>query len=172
MDSATRAGKIVSSGVVLPEWIDVNGHMNVAWYVLAFDHAVDDLWARIGITEASIRTTGGSTFAVESHVTWRRELKEAAPFVITSQVAAYDAKRIHQFQRMYHAEQNYLAATAEWMNLYVDLDTRRVATWPEATLAALEAFVGEQGEFDGGPEFGKRMRIGEPLFSAAGYGDG
>ena len=24
---------------VLPEWIDYNGHMNVAYYVLAFDHA-------------------------------------------------------------------------------------------------------------------------------------
>lgn len=172
MDADARLGKLVSSGVVLPEWIDVNGHMNVAYYVLAFDHAVDDLWARIGITDESILATGGSTFAVESHVTWQRELKEGEPFVVTSQVAAYDAKRIHQFQRMYHAGEHYLAATAEWMNLHIDLKTRRVSAWPDVTLEALDAFVCDQGEFDGGDEFGKRMRIAKPLFCAGGYGSG
>ena len=73
-----------------------------------------------------------STFAVECHVTWQRELQADAPFVITSEVLAYDSKRIHQFMRMYHDEAGYLAATAEWMNLHVNLETRRVAPWPEA----------------------------------------
>ena len=27
---------------VLPEWIDYNDHMNVAYYTLAFDEALDD----------------------------------------------------------------------------------------------------------------------------------
>ena len=34
-------GVEVSSGRVLPGWIDVNNHMNVAYYVLAFDQGVD-----------------------------------------------------------------------------------------------------------------------------------
>ena len=29
---------------VLPEWIDHNGHMNVAFYVLAFDVATDTVY--------------------------------------------------------------------------------------------------------------------------------
>ena len=35
---------------VLPEWIDYNGHMNVAYYVLAFDQGVDELMRQVGIT--------------------------------------------------------------------------------------------------------------------------
>jgi len=37
---------------VKPEWIDYNGHMNVAYYVLAFDHAIDDFYGRLGLGEA------------------------------------------------------------------------------------------------------------------------
>jgi len=169
MGEGGLAGRVVSEGVVQPEWIDVNRHMNVAYYVLAFDHAVDDLAARLGITEEYILATAGSTFAVECHVTWQRELCEGESFVVTSQIAAYDNKRLHQFQRMYHASEHYLAATAEWMNLHVDLGSRRVSAWPEGTLHALREFVATQGAFCRPPEFGKRMLVREPVFSVEDY---
>lgn len=162
--AAAPLGVVVSRGTVVPEWIDLNGHMNVAYYVLAFDRAIDDLWARIGITEHYIRSTQGSTFAVEHHVTWQRELVEGDPYVITSQIVAYDAKRIHQFQRMYHRDEGYLAATGEWMNLHVDLAARRVSAWPDATLDALAALVREQGELPVPDELGKRMAVKNPLW--------
>ncbi len=160
-----RTGVTVSEGVVIPDWIDVNGHMNVAYYVLIFDRAVDDLWARLGITDEYIATTRGSTFAVENHVTWQRELKEGEPYVVTSQLLAYDEKRIHQLQRMYHADEGFLAATGEWMNLHVNLDTRRVSPWPEQTLRELAALVTEQGDLPLPPEAGKKMQVKRPLFA-------
>lgn len=156
-------GLTVARGVVVPEWIDVNNHMNVAYYVLAFDHAVDDLWNRIGITDEYIRTERGSTFAVENHVTWQRELKLDEPYIITSQLIGYDEKRIHQFQRMYHGTEHYLAATAEWMNLHVNLDTRRVSPWPQATLTELAALAGEQRDCPLPEEAGKRMHLKKSL---------
>ena len=88
-------------GSVEPAWIDVNAHVNVAYYVLAFDLGVDALWTRFGITGESIASTGGSTFAVECHVTYQAELVEGDEFAVTSQVLACDEKRIHQFQRLY-----------------------------------------------------------------------
>ena len=121
------SGIEVFRGKVLPEWIDINNHMNVAYYVLAFDQAVDSLWEQLGITVDHINVTNSSTFAVESHITWQKELAVDEPYVITSQLLAYDAKRIHQFMRMYHAEKYFLAATAEWLNLHVDLSVRKVS---------------------------------------------
>ena len=35
---------------VLESWIDYNGHMNVAYYVMAFDHGVDQFMQQMGIT--------------------------------------------------------------------------------------------------------------------------
>ncbi|MDJ0760729.1 MAG: thioesterase family protein, partial [Woeseiaceae bacterium] len=87
-------GDVVYEGAILDEWIDVNDHMNVAYYVLAFDLAIDGLWHQLGITQDYIRDRRLSTFAVESHIEYLRELRAAEPIVITTQLLAYDQKRI------------------------------------------------------------------------------
>ena len=153
----------INAGQVLPEWIDINGHMNVAYYVLAFDLAVDALWHEFGITDEHIHDNRSSTFAVESHVTYRRELKEGDPYIVTAQILAYDKKRIHQFQRMYHAQEGFLAATAEWMNLHVDLKTRRVAPWPDQILEGISRVALSQGEWPYPSDAGRVMRVRDPL---------
>ena len=157
-------GVEVSTGRVLPEWIDINGHMNVAYYVLAFDLGVDALWAEFGITESHIRDQQSSTFAVESHVMYRRELALDDPYTITTQILAFDHKRIHQFQRMYHATEGFLAATSEWMNLHVNLHTRRVASWPDNILAGIRQRAEAQGAFPYPEDAGRKMKIATPLF--------
>ena len=159
-------GVEVCRGLVSSEWIDVNGHMNVAYYVLAFDLGVDALWSSFGITEEHIQLNNSSTFAVESHVQYLRELMEDDPYIITAQILGYDEKRIHQFQRMYHADQGFLAATAEWMNLHVDLRTRRVAPWPEPIRKSIAAIASTQGEWPYPAAAGRIMSISKPLFAA------
>ncbi len=134
--------------------------------MLAFDQGVDFLWSHFGLTDEYIRTHSSSTFAVESHITWQRELSEADPYIVTSQVLAFDEKRIHQFMRMYHADQKYLVATAEWMNLHVDLEVRRVAPWPDEIRELIAKYVAKQGEQPWPDEAGRKMNIEKPLFKA------
>lgn len=159
-------GSAVHSGRVLPEWIDYNEHMNVAYYVLAFDLGIDALWTEFGITEDHVQANESSTFAAETHVLYKRELKLDNPYVVTSQILAYDEKRIHQFQRMYHATQGYLAATAEWMSLHVDLSTRRVAPWPQKILENIGSVTAAQPHWGMPEERGRTMIIKKPLWKA------
>ena len=154
----------VSSGVVLPEWIDINQHMNVAYYVLALDRGVDDLWSDLGITNEYIESGQGSTFAVECHVTWQRELKVDATYKVRSQILAFDEKRIHQFQWLY-ADEGFIAATAEWMNLHVDLETRRVTPWPQHILENIRQFAARQSKLTMPEEAGRKMQVPRPLYS-------
>jgi acyl-CoA thioester hydrolase len=156
-------GLKICDGKVESAWIDVNGHMNVAYYLVAFDRGVDLLFDQLGISGEYISSTRGSTFAVECHVTYQRELNEDDPYTVTSQVLAFDEKRIHQFQRLYHADEGYLAATAEWMNLHVDLNTRRVSPWPDSIRDRIDAFVQAQQKFPLPAEAGRRMQIRQPL---------
>jgi acyl-CoA thioester hydrolase len=169
MSLSDFCGAHTATGIVKPEWIDINGHMNVAYYVLAFDLAVDAHWTQFGINDEYIRNSRRSTFAVESHVSYLRELREGQPYCIKSQILAYDEKRIHQFQRMFHADDEYLAATAEWMNLHVDLDTRRVTAWPDAVLQSIgeRARKQESGPFPG--EAGRQMAVANPLYRLDGH---
>ena len=166
MSESKMTGIEVIRGTVLPEWIDVNNHMNVAYYVLAFDQAVDSLWEKLGITVDHINVTNSSTFAVESHITWQKELAVNEPYVITSQLLAYDDKRIHQFMRMYHAEKHFLAATAEWLNLHVDLSVRKVSPWPDKIRDQIAAFASRQTESAWPAEAGRQMRVANPIYSA------
>ena len=54
-----------STRTVPPEWIDYNGHMNVAYYTMAFDQAADEIlegYLGVGETLAkSIARTIGSS---------------------------------------------------------------------------------------------------------------
>jgi len=172
MSDSELIGTEIIRGSVLPEWIDVNNHMNVAYYVLAFDSAVDTLWENFGITHDHVSATGSSTFAVESHITWQREMAVAEPYVITSQLLAYDDKRIHQFMRMYHAEKRYLASTAEWLNLHVDLSVRRVTPWPDPIREHIAAFADSQRTAGWPPEAGKQMTVPKPIYSLPERTDG
>lgn len=166
MASDGIVGVEVCSGRVLPEWIDLNDHMNVAYYLLAFDQGVDALWSRFGITEDHVRDMNSSTFAVESHVVYRQELKLGDPYIVTAQILAYDAKRIHQFQRMYHRDEHFIAASCEWMNLHVDLTTRRVAPWPGSILDDIARVAADQGDWSWPEEAGRQMNVPDPLFTA------
>jgi len=165
MSNNQICGVHTSDGVVKPEWIDHNGHMNVAYYLLAFDLSGDDLWEEFGITDEYVSATNNSTFAVECHISYQRELQEGERFFITSQVLAYDEKRIHFFQRMYHAEEKYLAATSEWLNLHVDLASRRVSEWPEKISQSIGQWARRQPECDYPAEAGKRMQVIKPLYA-------
>ncbi|MEM6513441.1 MAG: thioesterase family protein [Pseudomonadota bacterium] len=163
--SNTMAGVPVIDGEVRDEWVDINGHMNVAYYVLAFDLAVDALWQRFGIDDHYVADRGLSTFAVESHVEYLRELRPKAPYTVTTQVLAVDGKRLHQYQRMYHRDEGFLAATCEWMNLHVDLSVRRVSAWPDDVLERVLRFADEQTETDWPASSGHRMHVNTPLYS-------
>ncbi len=111
-------------------WIDYNGHMNVAYYVLAFDHATDALFDHIGVGEKYREETNNSLFVVESHITYDREVSEGTPLTFTTQILDCDDKRVHFFHRMYHGTEGYLASTTELMSVHVDLNLRRTSPFP------------------------------------------
>ncbi len=128
-------------GRVKAEWIDGNGHMNVGYYVVAFDQATDTLCEQLGVSWEYTRRDLGMIFVLEAHVTYDRELLPDAPFRVTTQVLDHDAKRLHCFHEMYHAQEGFLAATNELMILHVDFQTRRSAPWPEEAAARLAAMA-------------------------------
>lgn len=152
-------------GVVPAAWIDHNGHMNVAYYLLAFDQATDLFFDHLGLDAAHREATGGTTFAGDIHLTYQRELREGDPLRVTAQLLAYDDKRLRFFQRMHHAEEGFLAATMECLTLYVDLARRRVAPFPADIRARLATVDAAHRALPLPPEAG-RVIAKPPLLSA------
>jgi len=147
----------VTGGQVRPEWLDYNGHMNVAYYVLAFDLVIDLQFDAIGLTLELRDPEGHSCFAAESHVMWHRELHLGDPLRFEWQLLAYDGKRMHSFHRLYHAEKGWLAASAEWLQLSIDMKRRRVAPWPEPVLQRIAAIWDRQRDLPRPADAGRRV---------------
>lgn len=122
---------------VLPEWIDTNGHFNIAYYLHCFDLAFDRVFERFGFEHDMIRKQQASVFAAELHLSFKRELFEGAPLRITTQLIDVDPRRCSFVQAMYHADEGYLAATVEWLMLYIDMNQRKVAVMPATQQAHL-----------------------------------
>lgn len=126
---------------VRPEWIDYNGHMNVAYYVLAFDHATDKFLDYLGLDHDYKAKANVTTFVGDMNVTYRQEVLEGDPLRFTTQLLEYDARKFRYFHCMYHATKGYLAATNELISLHIDLETRRVAPMGEAIQRKLQSVM-------------------------------
>jgi acyl-CoA thioester hydrolase len=144
---------------VQKEWIDWNGHMNVGFYVVAFDKATDTLCNQLGVSWEYTREKIGMTFVLEAHVTYDREVKEGDPLRITTQILDHDAKRLHYMHLMYHGSEGYLAATNELMLMNIDYKSRRSAPWPEFARERIEKLAAIHAPLPRPPQAGRIIGI-------------
>ena len=118
-------------------WIDYNGHLNMAYYNVLFDRAVDEVYELLGCGPAYLEQTRHSTFTAEAHIRYLRELRAQDPVRVTFQLLGYDAKRMHYFEELHHAEEGWLSATSENMVLHVDMIAKKTAPFPDFVAARL-----------------------------------
>lgn len=118
---------------VKPEWIDYNGHLNMAYYNVLFDQGADEIYDDLGFGPDYHAATGNTTYVAEFHLAYIRELHVNDPVHVTFQLVDFDAKRFHSYQEIWH-EDGWLAATGEALTLHVDQSGPRVAEMPADVL--------------------------------------
>jgi acyl-CoA thioester hydrolase len=128
-------------GEVKPEWIDGNSHMNLAYYLVLFDHALDLLCAEWDLDWAYTKRTQMGMFAVETHTLYEQELVLGDRVRVHSWALAADAKRVHVAQEMFRLPDMARASCWEAMMLHVDLTQRKVVPWPEAQRSRIATTV-------------------------------
>ena len=150
---------ISSVSHVKPEWIDHNGHMNVAYYLLAFDESVGELFRYMGITHAYRREQQAGTFVGDFHIQYVRELMQGDPFRVEHQIVDCDAKRIHFCQQMFQADEGYLAARSEVISLHMDMRERRVSPMPTAMFAHIDNIRAAHAALPVPPKQGRTIAV-------------
>lgn len=153
---------------VLPEWIDYNGHMNVAFYVLAFDKALDGVFDRFDFGVDYVRRTNRSYFTLDIAINYAQEVREGDPLAITFQLLDFDEKRLHYYMEMHHAEHGYLAASCEQLGVHVDLGTRRSAPMPPEILELLGRVHAAHAALPAQPQVGRTIGIKRKQTAKAG----
>jgi len=145
--------------VVRPEWIDENGHMNMGFYVVVFDFATDAWLDHVGLSRAYKDAHDVTTFSLESHVLYLREVREGDPLRFTTRLLAFDQKRIHYLHQMHHARDGYLAATNELMSLHVSQETRRAAPMGPEIQTRLGDLLRAHDRLPVPPQAGRRIGL-------------
>ena len=145
--------------VVRPEWIDGNGHMNLAYYVVVFDHATDAFCDLVGLGEAYRQASNNGIFAVETHTLYGRELRAGELVRVRTTLLGADAKRFHLAHEMTHAGEGVRAAAQEILFLHVDLGARRVTPFPPALAARMRGAVADHAGLPRPDWIGRRIAM-------------
>ena len=150
---------ICPTQTVIEDWIDYNGHLNMAYYHVIFDRGVDHFFDYLGVGSVYARSGAGSCFSMEVHVNYLNEVALNDELEVRLQLLDFDSKRLHFFQEMYHKKEGYLAATSEQLSLHVDMRTRKTAAFPETVLATLEGVMAKHGALPTPPQVGRVIGI-------------
>ena len=132
---------ILKTEKVIKEWTDYNGHMNVAYYIHIFDTAADIILDKFKMAGESAKKNKKSTFVVETHTTYDREVKLGEQVEIHLTYLDHDKKRIHYKVSMIHKEKKYLAATTEVLSLYIDLNKRKVTEFEAEKIKIMDDYI-------------------------------
>lgn len=150
---------VSTSLAVRPEWIDGNGHMNVSFYLKAFDEGFDSAYEAMDFGYDAIRRRGISTMAAEMHITYQGELFKGDPIRIETQLVDFTRKKFHWIQTMRHGGTGALAATCEWLILFIDMNVRRVAEMPDDVFAMMERVKAAHAKLPLPPEVGRSISL-------------
>jgi acyl-CoA thioester hydrolase len=144
---------------VQPEWIDYNGHTNMAYYVVMFDRATDVLFDALDIGQSYRRETDHSMYALESHITYGRETKLGDRLRIAARLIDADGKRIHFFLRMAREEDDEQVATFEMVVLHVATTNPRAVPFPGACQKRIDAMLAQHRTLPLPPEIGRKVGL-------------
>ena len=126
-----QSGPFVCSEMQIEkDWIDYNGHLNMAYYNVIMDRSIDELFAAMGMGPNYLKARNGSTMTAECHVRYLREVHLGDPLQVTAYVIGADDKRLHTFEELRHAKEGWVSATSENMTLHIDMNVRKVAPFP------------------------------------------
>ncbi|WP_095093644.1 thioesterase family protein [Pseudomonas sp. Irchel 3A5] len=131
---------------VQPAWVDYNGHLRDAYYLLIFSYATDGLMDALGLDSDNREASGHSLFTLELHLNYLHEVKLGAEVEVHTQLIAYDAKRLHLYHSLHLVGDEMELAGNEQMLSHVDLAGPHATAFTDATQERLNAISAGQSE--------------------------
>jgi acyl-CoA thioester hydrolase len=147
-DRAEQRASIVYRDTVRPEWVDYNGHLRDAFYMLIYSYATDALLDAIGLDAAQRDGRGRSMYTLEAHLHYLHEIKEGATVCVDVRVLEHDAKRVRVYLEMFAGEGGEPVSASEQVLLHVDRSGPRAAPFDADVLARVAALAAADAHFE------------------------
>lgn len=141
------------------QWIDYNGHFNMAYYSVIFDRAGDEAFDLLGLGPDYVERTKYSFFTLEVHLSYLRELHAGDMVKVSLQLLDYDSKRIHYVQEMFHADDGRLSCVSEHIVMHVDIAAKKSSPFPPEVLERIAAMYDAHKSLPVPPQVGHKIGI-------------
>ncbi len=141
------------------QWIDYNGHFNMAYYGVLFDQAADQLFATFGLGHDYVKATNNSIFTLETHTSYLHEVQPTDMVIVESQIIDCDHKRVHYVQQMKHATEGWVACVLEVMVAHVDLGLHKTSNFPDAVRLGIDALCADHKSLPVPQQIGHQIGI-------------
>jgi acyl-CoA thioester hydrolase len=138
--------RVVWREPVRDEWIDYNGHLSEAYYVLVFGHATDAVMDAVGLGPAYRESASASLYTVEAHIRYLAEVSAGAELEVRSSIIGATGKLLWIWHELWVDER--LRATEEVLGVHV-VDGRS-APFPDAVASRIEDVREAPGDHAGG----------------------
>lgn len=126
---------------VLPEWVDYNGHLRDAYYLLLFSLATDALMDQLGLDAPGRAATGHSLYTLECHLNFVQEVKLGQQVEVRTQILGHDHKRLHLNHSLHLLGEALQLAACEQMLLNVATALGRAAPFAETVHGKVAALA-------------------------------
>jgi acyl-CoA thioester hydrolase len=145
---------------VMPEWIDFNGHLRDAYYVLVASYAADALMDQLGMDAPYRQRTHCTLYSLEMHVHYLHEVKQSDMLEVTVRIIAADAKRIHAAFDLSATRHSGPAASIELMLMHVEQGESVVSrAFPAEIARALETLQAATAGVDPAKRGSRKMEL-------------
>ncbi|WP_288520326.1 thioesterase family protein [uncultured Pseudomonas sp.] len=144
---------------VLPEWVDYNGHLRDAYYLLIFSYATDALMERIGLDADARGQSGHSLFTLEAHINYLHEVKLDTEVWVQTFIIGFDKKRLHLYHSLHRKDFEEALSASEQLLLHVDMAGPKSAPFTARSIEQLENLVTGQDSQPHSLYVGRTIRI-------------
>ena len=132
IDGPYKVPFLMTEQTVRSDWIDYNGHMNVAYYTLAFDLSLDEFFENIlGLGPSYVERSKSGPYSLQAQYHYFDELLEGEKFYVKAYLRDANRKCIHIVMEMFNSKENSLSALCEQVLINVDLQTRKSVEYPD-----------------------------------------
>ena len=145
---------------VREDWIDYNGHMNVAYYTLAFDKALDDfLEKNLEIGPTYVKREKKGPYSLQANYHYLDELRLGDKFFIKIYIINSDKKKIHTVLEMIDFKTKGQVAVCETLLINVDLNIRKSVNYRTDVIKRIELYQDKCSEIKLPLQVGKNLKI-------------
>ncbi len=144
---------------IVEDYLDSNGHVNMMYFTMIANMGWRAFFDELGMQREHLIASHRSTFALRQYISYYNELREGDRVAVHGGLVDFDDKRVHFVYYIVNTTTHKLASGDERLILYMDMQSRKAATFEPSVLLQLEKVRLEHLALGWRPELSGAMKV-------------